>query len=156
MPLTRLYPFSKNREGRVRKPFAVNADIFEISVNQLTGSAVSPLFAVSTLKMDKVETDLDYQLSRNPSTSHFASITVPISCSAVRTSFDATTNRLRELRITYQMPTSGLDLVNNSNAFAYTVLQNYNAVQANILGREFFRGFDVTRVPGWGHRIPGL
>ena len=55
--MTRLYPFSKNREGRVRKPFAVNADIFEISVNQLTGNAVSPLFAVSTLKMDKVESE---------------------------------------------------------------------------------------------------
>ncbi|MFN0123810.1 MAG: hypothetical protein ACKV2V_25185 [Blastocatellia bacterium] len=51
----RHYPISKNLMGRIRNPFAVNIDILGISVNQIVGQTVSPLFVISVLKMDKVE-----------------------------------------------------------------------------------------------------
>ncbi len=100
--------------------------------------------------------DRDYQQSDGLKKGHSTSFTFPIPCLQARMSFDETSRLLNSKRVPYENAVAGPGPFNNSNAFAYTLLDRLDPGIKNVLSFEFFKGFDKTRVPGWGNRVTGL
>jgi hypothetical protein len=110
----------------------------------------------------------NYEYEAEKSSGHVASdeITVPGDCSKFEEVFLDVQNRTNNAKLPYQFPTPGFTRpINNSNAYAYTLLNALGGDYANKLGKsvidQIYRAHVYTDpwrgnnwIAGWGYQLP--
>jgi hypothetical protein len=85
---------------------------------------------------------------------HKELIDLPTACDEVRASFDATLKAVNDRKVKYSAGFRGPNRnINNSNAFVFTLLDQWDSGRRLQLDKAFFGSFSRDRLPGYGHNL---